>query len=179
VTLRTTTALLALRTLLTELAEERLQGIRKIVETTAIKVEGEAVALVIGDGVDTVFDTHGNNCRRNRIDDVREARNRRGLNLYGFGIRTGDFEGNTGRKHRSGKAGDGRSLQRGIERRSFDILKHECTFFDFNIYRIGMTRSGDEARYRTAHLTANCPTDEKFVMCNTTRCDPCSNLALD
>jgi hypothetical protein len=42
-----------------------------------------------------------------------------------------------------------------------------------------MTRSGDEARYRTAHLTANCPTDEKFVMCNTTRCDPCSNLALD
>ena len=104
-------ALLIIR-ILAELLEEPLQRmiVGKVVEAAAVEIEGEAVIVVIGDGIDAIFDADGNDGRRNGVDDIGEARNRRGLNLDSFGIRPGDFERNAGCEHSGCDTGDGEAL---------------------------------------------------------------------
>jgi hypothetical protein len=134
----------ALRALLAELLEEWLQRIGKIVETAAVEIEGEAIAVFVGNRLDAAFDANGDDGRRDGIDDIGEARNGRRLNLDGFSVGTCDFEGNAGCQHRSGKTGDGRGLEHGLSDGALMFFSIRGTFFIFKSTGSAITGSVDE-----------------------------------
>ena len=115
--------LLTAALLLFELAEELLQRvvIRKIIEATA---ETKGI-IVIGNRVDTGFDTNRNDGRRHCIHHIGKARNLRRLNIDGIGVGTGDHSRNTRSQSSDSEAGDDGSLHSGAAGQGvLDIPEH-------------------------------------------------------